>query len=210
MTDAIATTDEELRAALNRVRTEVGKAVVGQDGAVTGLIIALLAARPRAARGRARRRQDAPGAHAQPHAAARHQAHAVHARPDAGRRHRVARLRRDARASSSSARDRCSRTSCSPTRSTARRRRPSRRCSRRWRSARSRADGVTRPLPDPFLVAATQNPIEYEGTYTLPEAQLDRFLLKLVLDMPERDAEVDGAPPPRRRVRPARPRGAPA
>ena len=42
MTDAIATTDEELRAALNRVRTEVGKAVVGQDGAVTGLIIALL------------------------------------------------------------------------------------------------------------------------------------------------------------------------
>lgn len=53
------------------------------------------------------------------------------------------------------------------------------------------ADGVTRPLPTPFLVAATQNPIEYEGTYTLPEAQLDRFLLKLVLDLPERDAEVE-------------------
>ena len=53
------------------------------------------------------------------------------------------------------------------------------------------ADGVTRPLPAPFLVAATQNPIEYEGTYTLPEAQLDRFLLKLVLDLPERDAEVE-------------------
>jgi MoxR-like ATPase len=43
----------------------------------------------------------------------------------------------------------------------------------------------------PFLVAATQNPIEYEGTYTLPEAQLDRFLLKLVLDLPARDAEVE-------------------
>ena len=53
------------------------------------------------------------------------------------------------------------------------------------------ADGVTRPLPTPFLVAATMNPIEYEGTYTLPEAQLDRFLLKLVLDLPERDAEID-------------------
>ena len=51
-------------------------------------------------------------------------------------------------------------------------------------------DGVTRPLPDPFLVAATQNPIEHEGTYTLPEAQLDRFLLKLVVDLPERDAEL--------------------
>ncbi|MDJ1372565.1 AAA family ATPase [Gulosibacter molinativorax] len=53
------------------------------------------------------------------------------------------------------------------------------------------ADGVTRPLPDPFMVAATMNPIEYEGTYTLPEAQLDRFLLKLVLDLPPRDAEIE-------------------
>ena len=52
------------------------------------------------------------------------------------------------------------------------------------------ADGVTRPIPEPFLVAATQNPVEHEGTYTLPEAQLDRFLLKLVVEVPERDAEV--------------------
>jgi len=52
------------------------------------------------------------------------------------------------------------------------------------------ADGMSRPLPDPFLVAATQNPVEHEGTYTLPEAQLDRFLMKLVVGMPERDAEV--------------------
>ncbi|OPC82722.1 AAA family ATPase [Embleya scabrispora] len=51
-------------------------------------------------------------------------------------------------------------------------------------------DGTTRPLPDPFLVAATQNPIEYEGTYPLPEAQLDRFLLKLTLPMPERGDEI--------------------
>ncbi len=52
-------------------------------------------------------------------------------------------------------------------------------------------DGVTRLLPVPFLVAATQNPVEYEGTYPLPEAQLDRFLLKVVLPIPERDAELE-------------------
>ena len=52
-------------------------------------------------------------------------------------------------------------------------------------------DGESRKLPVPFMVAATMNPIEYEGTYTLPEAQLDRFLLKLVLDLPERDAEIE-------------------
>ncbi|GAA2749528.1 AAA family ATPase [Amnibacterium kyonggiense] len=52
-------------------------------------------------------------------------------------------------------------------------------------------DGVSRPLPDPFLVAATQNPVEYEGTYTLPEAQLDRFLMKIVLDLPAREQEVE-------------------
>jgi MoxR-like ATPase len=51
-------------------------------------------------------------------------------------------------------------------------------------------DGVGRPLPEPFIVAATQNPIEYEGTYPLPEAQLDRFLLKLAVPLPSRDEEL--------------------
>ena len=51
-------------------------------------------------------------------------------------------------------------------------------------------DGEPRPLPDPFIVAATQNPIEYEGTYRLPEAQLDRFLLKLTVPLPSREQEV--------------------
>ena len=50
-------------------------------------------------------------------------------------------------------------------------------------------DGSPRPLPEPFMVAATQNPVEYEGTYPLPEAQLDRFLLKLTVPLPERDDE---------------------
>jgi MoxR-like ATPase len=50
-------------------------------------------------------------------------------------------------------------------------------------------DGVTRPLERPFLVVATQNPIEFEGTYPLPEAQLDRFLLRLSVGYPSAEAE---------------------
>ncbi|WNM25987.1 AAA family ATPase [Demequina capsici] len=52
-------------------------------------------------------------------------------------------------------------------------------------------DGESRALPDPFLVIATQNPVEYEGTYPLPEAQLDRFLLKLQLPLPDRAVETE-------------------
>ncbi|MDQ2852350.1 MoxR family ATPase [Dermatophilaceae bacterium Sec6.4] len=51
-------------------------------------------------------------------------------------------------------------------------------------------DGAARPLPVPFMVAATQNPVEYEGTYPLPEAQLDRFLLKVVVSLPDRANEM--------------------
>ena len=51
-------------------------------------------------------------------------------------------------------------------------------------------DGVTRPLPRPFMVIATQNPIEYEGTFPLPEAQLDRFLLRIHLGYPAFEEEV--------------------
>ena len=52
-------------------------------------------------------------------------------------------------------------------------------------------EGRAQPLPEPFMVVATQNPIEYEGTYPLPEAQLDRFLFKLVVDYPNPDQERD-------------------
>jgi MoxR-like ATPase len=52
-------------------------------------------------------------------------------------------------------------------------------------------EGVTRPLAAPFIVLATQNPIEYEGTYPLPEAQLDRFLLRIGVGYPEREQEWD-------------------
>lgn len=51
-------------------------------------------------------------------------------------------------------------------------------------------DGVTHPLPEPFMVLATQNPIEYEGTFPLPEAQLDRFLLCVRLGYPEKKDEI--------------------
>ena len=51
-------------------------------------------------------------------------------------------------------------------------------------------DGRTYPLPPPFMVMATQNPIEYEGTFPLPEAQLDRFLMRIRLGYPSRDDEV--------------------
>ena len=123
--------------ALQAVRTEVAKAVVGQDAAVTGLVIALLC------RGHVLL-EGVPGVAktllvARPGrgAVAGHQAGAVHARPDARRRHRLAGLRRAQRRRSRSARARSSPTCCSPTRSTGRRPRRRRRCSRRWRSGRS-------------------------------------------------------------------------
>jgi len=64
--------------------------------------------------------------------------------------------------------------------------------------------GATRPLPDPFFVMASQNPIELEGTYPLPEAQLDRFLLKLTVDVAEVDV-LDEIITTRRRGEPPEP-----
>ena len=51
-------------------------------------------------------------------------------------------------------------------------------------------DGITHPLPQPFMVMATQNPIEYEGTFPLPEAQLDRFLLRVRMGYPSINHEI--------------------
>lgn len=51
------------------------------------------------------------------------------------------------------------------------------------------ADGITMPLPHPFMVIGTQNPFEFEGTYPLPESQLDRFLMRISMGYPEREAE---------------------
>jgi len=53
------------------------------------------------------------------------------------------------------------------------------------------SDGKTRELPLPFMVIATQNPLEHEGTYPLPEAQLDRFMMRVVLGYPDREKELE-------------------
>jgi MoxR-like ATPase len=184
-----APTDAQLREALSRVRTEVAKAVVGQDGAVTGLIIALLA------RGHVLL-EGVPGVAKTLLVRTLSQALSLDTKrvqftPDLMPGDVTGSLIYDAKAGEFSFRegpvftnillaDEINRT-------------PPKTQSSLLEAMEERqvsADGVTRKLPDPFLVAATQNPIEYEGTYTLPEAQLDRFLLKLVLDLPERDTEV--------------------
>ena len=91
--------------------------------------------------------------------------------------------RRVSRSTSSGARS--SPTSCWPTRSTGRPPRCSPRCSRPWPSATCRSPARPAPCPTPFLVLATQNPIESEGVYTLPEAQRDRFLMQIVVHQPD-------------------------
>jgi MoxR-like ATPase len=181
-------TDDELRAALNRVRTEVGKAVVAQDGAVTGLIIALLT------RGHVLL-EGVPGVAKTLLVRTLSRTLELETRrlqftPDLMPGDVTGSLAFDPRSGEFSFRegpvftnillaDEINRT-------------PPKTQSALLEAMEERqvsADGTTRPLPEPFLVAATQNPIEYEGTYPLPEAQLDRFLLKLVLDVPERDDE---------------------
>ena len=99
---------------------------------------------------------------------------------------RASTTRRPARFGTSSAW--CSPTCCWPTRSTAR---PPR-CSRAARGdAGAPGDDRRRhhPVPEPFVVMATQNPIETEGTYPLPEAQVDRFMMKVLVDYPPTEEE---------------------
>ena len=80
---------------------------------------------------------------------------------------------------------------CSPTRSTARRPRRRARCSKPWKSGRSRRTGRRAGCPIPFFVIATQNPVEQIGAYPLPESQLDRFLMAIELRYPDPAAERD-------------------
>ena len=119
----------------------------------------------------------------------------VHARPGAERHHRDrdhgGGRRHRHRGRSASSGGRCSPTSCWPTRSTAPRRAPRPRCWRRCRSTGSRPPARSMPLPEPFFVLATQNPIEQEGTYPLPEAQLDRFLFDIRIGYPAEAEEIE-------------------
>ena len=142
-----------------------------------------LPARPRPLphRGRARPREDADGVDARPGRRRIVRPPAVHARPRARPTSSAPACGARRAKSSTSSGDRCSRTSSSPTRSTARPPRCSRRCSRSWPSATCRSRDRPAPTPTPFLVLATQNPIESEGVYALPEAQRDRFLMQIVV-----------------------------
>ncbi|GGK95597.1 hypothetical protein GCM10007382_14830 [Salinibacterium xinjiangense] len=182
--------DEQLRRSFANLRTEVGKSVVGQDAAVTGLTIALLAGGHVLLEG-------VPGVaktllvRTLSHALAL-DTKRVQFTPDLMPGDVTGSLVYDARAGEFEFRegpvftnillaDEINRT-------------PPKTQSALLEAMEERqvsADGVTRALPVPFMVAATMNPIEYEGTYTLPEAQLDRFMLKLVLELPERDTEIE-------------------
>jgi MoxR-like ATPase len=185
-----ATGTADVRRSLNSVRAEVGKAVVGQDGAVTSLLIALLC-----------------GGHVLlegvPGVAKTLLVRALAASLDLGTK-RVqftpdlmpgdvtGSLVYDARTAQFSFRegpvftnlllaDEINRTP------------PKTQASllEAMEERQVSVDGTPRALPDPFVVIATQNPVEYEGTYPLPEAQLDRFLLKVVLTVPPRDQEIE-------------------
>ncbi|MEL5992014.1 MoxR family ATPase [Microbacterium phosphatis] len=180
---------DALRQAMHRVRLEVGKAVVGQDGAVTGLLIAVLA------RGHVLL-EGVPGVAKTLLVRSFSRALGLDTKriqftPDLMPGDVSGSLIYDAKAGEFEFRegpvftnivlaDEINRT---PPKTQAA-------LLEAMEERQVSADGVTRALPDPFLVCATQNPVEHEGTYTLPEAQLDRFLLKLVIDLPPREAEV--------------------
>ncbi len=178
------------RASLAAVRTEVGKAVVGQDAAVTGLVIALLC------RGHVLL-EGVPGVAktllVRALAASLNlDFKRVQFTPDLMPGDVTGSLVYDARTAAFSFRqgpvftnlmlaDEINRT---PPKTQAA-------LLEAMEERQVTSDGISRPLPEPFLVIATQNPVEYEGTYPLPEAQLDRFLLKIPIPLPDREAETE-------------------
>jgi MoxR-like ATPase len=182
-------TEQDPREALLALRREVGRAVVGQDAAVTGLVIALLCRRHVLLEG-------VPGVAKTLLVRALAAALSLDSRrvqftPDLMPGDITGSLVFDSRAGEFSFRegpvftnlllaDEINRTP------------PKTQASllEAMEERQVTVDGVGHALPDPFVVAATQNPVEYEGTYPLPEAQLDRFQLKLTMDLPGRDDEI--------------------
>ncbi|MFY1678459.1 MULTISPECIES: AAA family ATPase [unclassified Streptomyces] len=190
-TDTVERTEDrpDVRASLEAVRAEVSKAVVGQDAAVTGLVVALLC------RGHVLL-EGAPGVAKTLLVRALAAALDIETRrvqftPDLMPSDVTGSLVYDARTAEFSFRpgpvftqlllaDEINRTP------------PKTQASllEAMEERQVTIDGTARPLPEPFLVAATQNPVEYEGTYPLPEAQSDRFLLKLTIPLPSRRDEI--------------------
>lgn len=189
MTQPATSTGESARAALLALRSEIGKAVVGQDAVVSGLVVALLC------RGHVLL-EGVPGVAKtllvrSLAAALQLEFKRVQFTPDLMPGDITGSLIYDARTAEFEFRagpvftnlmlaDEINRT---PPKTQAA-------LLEAMEERQVSVDGDPRALPDPFIVAATQNPIEYEGTYQLPEAQLDRFLLKLTVPLPPRDQEV--------------------
>ena len=184
---AAAMTDPHPRhvaAPAEAILDEVERAVVGKREVLELVLLAPAGRRPRPARGRARRGQDADRALVRRRDGAALRPRAVHARPDALRRDRLVGLRPARRELRVPARARVLPTSLLGDEIN---RAPPKTQSALLEAMEERqvtVDGGTHPLPAPFLVIATQNPIEYEGTYPLPEAQLDRFLMRLGVGYP--------------------------
>ena len=181
---------DDPRTAAEAVLFEIRRVIVGQDAMLERVLVAAARRRPPPPRGRPGPRQDAHDQDPRRRPRRLVPADPVHAGPRPGRPRRdphlpprPGHLRHRARARSSA-------TSCWPTRSTAPRPRSSPRCSRSCRSARSRSGRESYAVPRPFLVMATQNPIESEGTYPLPEAQVDRFMMKVVVGYPSAGEEA--------------------
>ncbi|MGY4391594.1 AAA family ATPase [Streptomyces sp. TE12347] len=188
-TESTAVTADSARASLEALRTEIGKAVVGQDSAVTGLVVALLC------RGHVLL-EGVPGvaktllvrALA---AALELDTKRVQFTPDLMPSDVTGSLVYDARTAEFSFQDGPVFTNLLLADEI--NRTPPKTQSSLLEAMEERqvtVDGTPRKLPDPFLVAATMNPVEYEGTYPLPEAQLDRFLLKLTVPLPSREDEI--------------------
>ncbi|MFC9581948.1 AAA family ATPase [Streptomyces yangpuensis] len=188
-TESTAATADSARASLEALRTEIGKAVVGQDSAVTGLVVALLC------RGHVLL-EGVPGvaktllvrALA---ASLELDTKRVQFTPDLMPSDVTGSLVYDARTAEFSFQDGPVFTNLLLADEI--NRTPPKTQSSLLEAMEERqvtVDGTPRKLPEPFLVAATMNPVEYEGTYPLPEAQLDRFLLKLTVPLPSREDEI--------------------
>jgi MoxR-like ATPase len=189
VTETVAPPDANSRAALGRLRAEVGKAVIGQEAVVTGLVIALLC------RGHVLL-EGVPGVAktllVRTLAAALDlDSKRLQFTPDLMPGDVTGSLIFDARTAAFEFRegpvftnlllaDEINRTP------------PKTQASllEVMEERQVSVEGMPRRLPDPFIVIATQNPVEYEGTYPLPEAQLDRFLLKINVPIPNRDEEL--------------------